>query len=122
LIPRTFKAAAALAATVMAFSSLPASAVTNVYRVAHTRYQNSDMVVVIIDQRFFGGSRDDQARWFTAIEQCVRSVRLGGQTVVVSGHGGRFQFYAPNSWHSFLRTVDMNWVQARVNKQLTCNF
>lgn len=119
MIHRAFLVAAAAVATLTA---VPAAAVTNVYRVAHTRYQNSDMVVVIIDQRFFGGSTDDQARWFTAIEQCVRSVRLGGQTVVVSARGGRFQFYAPNSWHGFLRTIDMNWVQARVNKQLTCNF
>ncbi|MDX2220522.1 MAG: hypothetical protein SF172_16005 [Burkholderiales bacterium] len=99
-----------------------AQAVTNQYRVAHVRHQGSNMVIVIINPSFFYGSRQDQQRWFTGIQQCVRSVNLAGQTLIVTNDNGRFRFYGPNDWHNFLRTIDMNWVTARVNKSLTCNF
>lgn len=99
-----------------------AQAATNTYRVAHVRYQGSDMVLVIVNRSFFYGSGNDQQRWFTAIQQCVRSVKLGGQTLVVTNDNGRFRFYGPNGWHNFLRTIDMSWVNARVNKTMTCNF
>lgn len=99
-----------------------ALAVTNNYRVAHVRHQNSNMVIVIVNPSFFYGSGNDQQRWFTAIQQCVRSVNLAGQAIVVTNDNGRFRFYGPNSWHNFLRTIDMSWVSARVNKTLTCNF
>lgn len=102
--------------------SLPAAAVTNKYPVAHVKHQNSNMVIVVINPSFFRGSLGDQNRWFTDIEQCVRSVKLGGQALVVANDNGRFRFFGPKSWHNFLQTLDMNWVNARINKSLTCNF
>jgi hypothetical protein len=106
------------------FLLLPIStkAVTNNYQIAHTRYKNSNMVIVVINKSFFNGSNADQARWFTSIEQCVRSANLAGQTVVVANDNNRFRYYAPKTWHGFLRTIDMNWVRARLNKRLTCSF
>lgn len=114
--------AAALSALLCLGAMSDAFAVTNKYRVAHVRHQHSNMVIVIINPSFFYGSGNDQQRWFTAIQQCVRSVNLAGQTIVVTSDNGRFRFYGPNNWHSFLRTIDMNWVTSRVNKSLTCNF
>lgn len=100
----------------------PAAAVTNKYPVAHVKHQNSNMVIVVINPSFFRGSPADQNRWFTDVEQCARSVKLGGQALIVANDNGRYRFYGPKSWHSFLQTLDMNWVNARVNKSLTCNF
>ena len=102
--------------------SPPAAAVTNKYPVAHVKHQNSNMVIVVINPSFFRGSPADQNRWFTDVEQCIRSVKLGGQALIVANDNGRYRFYGPKSWHSFLQTLDMNWVNARVNKSLTCNF
>ena len=102
--------------------SAPAAAVTNEYPVAHVKHQNSNMVIVLIHPRFFRGSSADQLRWFTAVEQCVRSVKLAGQTLVVANDNGRYRFYGPKRWHNFMLTLDLNWVHARLNKALTCNF
>jgi hypothetical protein len=114
---------AAVLAVLLAFGAIAdAEAVTNKYRVAHVRHQNSNMVIVHVNPSFFYGSNQDQQRWFTAIQQCVRSVNLAGQTIVVTSDNGRFRFYGPNSWHNFLRTIDMSWVNARINKSLTCKF
>ncbi len=92
------------------------------YQVAHVRYQNSNMVFVVTNASFFRADEAQQERWYTAVQQCVRGANLAGQTIVVANVRGRFRFYAPRSWHKFLRTLDMNWVSARINKELTCEF
>jgi len=118
------KGASSIAALCLAAASLfqPVAAATNQYRVAHVKHQNSNMVIVIVNPRFFHASNQQQAKWFTAVQQCVRSVKLAGQTLVVTNDNGRFRYYGPNNWHNFLSTIDMNWVNSRVNKELTCNF
>lgn len=98
------------------------NAVTNTYQIAHTRYKNTNMVMVITNKSFFYGSTAEQSRWFTAIQQCVRSSNLAGQTIVVSNDNNTFRFYGPKSWKPFLRTIDMAWARARLNKKLTCTF
>jgi hypothetical protein len=35
---------------------------------------------------------------------------------------GGFKFYGPKSWANYLSTLDMTWVNARLNKNLTCTF
>ncbi|MBL8312102.1 MAG: hypothetical protein JNL19_16910 [Burkholderiales bacterium] len=102
--------------------SLTAAETVNRYSVAHTRHRDADMVVVRIDGRFFNADLKTQARWYTDIQSCVRSVKLRGTVILVSGANGRFQFYGPNTWHSFLKTIDMAWVNARLNKEMTCHF
>jgi len=103
-------------------TTLAVAETVNRYAVAHTRHRDTDMVVVKIHPRFFGADLKTQARWYTDIQSCVRAVKLRGTVVVVSGAGGRFQFYGPKSWHQFLQTIDMPWVNARVNKEMTCHF
>ena len=113
---------AGLACAAVLATSSPAGAVTNVYKVAHVKHQNANMVIVLVSPRFFNGSSADQRRWFTGIEQCVRSVNLAGQTLLVTNDNGRYRYYGPNAWHDFLRTTNINWVDARINKSITCNF
>lgn len=118
-------AGALLAITAMTGSLAPvqeAAAATNRYKIAHVKYQGNNMVLVWVNRNYFYASNQDQARWFTAIEQCVRSANLAGQSLLVTEDNGRFRFYGPNSWHNFMRTIDMNWVRARINKELTCTF
>jgi hypothetical protein len=56
------------------------------------------------------------------MQACVRGVKLAGTVIVVSAVNGRFRFYGPKTWHPFLGTIDMPWVNARVNKEMTCRF
>jgi RNase P/RNase MRP subunit p30 len=103
-------------------TTLVAAETVNRYSIAHTRHRDTDMVVVRIDGRFFNADLKTQARWYTDIQSCVRSVKLRGTVVLVSSANGRFQFYGPKSWHDFLKTIDMAWVNARINKEMTCHF
>jgi hypothetical protein len=52
----------------------------------------------------------------------VRSVKLAGTVVIVNDANNRVRYYGPKSWHNFLSTIDMKWVNARVNKEMTCHF
>ncbi len=63
-----------------------------------------------------------QARWYTSLQSCVRGAKLAGEVVAVSNVNGRFMTYGPKNWRNFLTTIDMNWVNARLNKELTCTF
>ena len=112
----------ALALTAAVLWPTLADAVTNRYRVAHTREQNTNMVFVVISSSFFGGGSQAQARWYTSLQSCVRGAKLAGEVVAVSNVNGRFMTYGPKNWRNFLTTIDMNCVNARLNKELTCTF
>jgi hypothetical protein len=108
-------------ASLLIISSASADTV-NQYAVAHTRTRNADMVVIKIHPRFFDAPEKTQAIWYTDIQACVRASKLAGTVVLVTGANGRFRYYGPKSWHEFLKTINLAWVNARVNKQLTCRF
>jgi hypothetical protein len=110
-----------LIASLLLASIASAEQVTT-YSIAHTRYRDSNMVIVISNANFFEQSDETQERWFTALKVCSRNANLAGQVIVVANVNRRLRFYGPKSWHSFLRTIDMAWVRARVNKELTCHY
>ena len=92
------------------------------YDIAHVRHRDRDMVFVVVNRNFFAQSNATQERWWTALKVCVRDADLRGTTIAVADVRGRFRFYGPKSWHDFLRTLDMDWVNARINKELTCHY
>ena len=100
----------------------PSEAATRTYKIAHVNHQGSNMVLVSISPQFFRGSSADQNRWYTGIQQCARSANLAGQTLLVTNDNGRYRYFGPNAWHNFMNTIDLNWFNARINKNLTCNF
>jgi hypothetical protein len=103
------------------FSQL-AQAKTTEFRIAHTRYQESNMVLIHVGANWFDQSLQVQEQWYTSLQSCVRSVNLAGTVIAVTNYNGGFKFYGPKSWHPFLRTIDMAWVNARKNKVMTCTF
>lgn len=103
-------------------STLAAAETVTKYNIAHTRSRDANMVIIKVSPRFFEADVKTQARWYTDMQACVRSVNLAGTAIVVSTVNGRFRFYGPKSWHPFLGTIDMPWVNARVNKEMTCRF
>ena len=41
---------------------------------------------------------------------------------VVANVDGGFRYWGPVNARDFLSTLDMNWVNARVNKEMNCTF
>jgi hypothetical protein len=102
--------------------SLAESKQTVHYRIAHTRQQDVNMVMVVTSPSFFSSGGNEQSRGYTALQSCVRGANLAGEVVLVADVNRRFMFYGPKRWDGYLRTLDMQWVNARLNKSLTCNF
>jgi hypothetical protein len=92
------------------------------YSVAHTRTRNVDMIAVKVSPRYFDADAKTQAQLYTDFQACARRANLGGTVVVVSAVNGRMRYYGPKTWHTFLSSLDMAWIDARVNKNLTCQF
>jgi len=97
------------------------AAEANRYRVAHVRERGSNMVIVV-SGAFFNSTTQQKRGWFPQIEECARSAGLAGQTLIVGSPNGGYYYWGPSDYQPFLRSIDMAWVNKRVNKELTCDF
>jgi hypothetical protein len=93
---------------------------TTKFEVAHVKESGQDMVIIPVNPSFISKDARTQQQIYTDIQVCVRSARLSGTVVLVASGSGRFQFYGPKQWQHFLQSIDMDWVTARINKELSC--
>lgn len=91
------------------------------YRVAYVRERGSNMVIVV-SGAFFNSTDQQKRGWFPQIEACAKSAGLVGQTLIVGSPNGGYYYWGPTDYQPFLRSINMDWVNKRVNKELTCNF
>jgi hypothetical protein len=113
---------AIIAATCLLFSVFADAAQTMTYKIAHTRQRDVNMVFVVTSSSFFNADSGAKERMWTAMRACAKGANLAGDVVMVANVNGGFKFYGPKSWISYLQTLDMTWVNARLNKSLTCTF
>ena len=111
-----------VALSCLAFSFFASAAQTVTYKIAHTKQKDVNMVVVVTGGGFFNADSNAKERMWTAMRSCVKGANLAGEVVMVANVNGGFRFYGPKGWMNFLRTIDMTWVNARLNKNLTCTF
>jgi hypothetical protein len=104
------------------FSVFASAAQTVTYKIAHTKQKDVNMVVVVTGSGFFNADSNAKERMWTAMRSCAKGANLAGEVVMVANMNGGFKFYGPKSWAKYLSTLDMTWVNARLNKQLTCTF
>jgi RNA binding activity-knot of a chromodomain len=103
-------------------ASTPSPAKGVEYSIAHVKSQDNNWVFVKVSPRFLTADEATIRKWYTDVQACVRRVNLAGDVVVVTTVDGSFRFWGPIPWRKYLSTLDMNWVNARVNKSMTCYF
>lgn len=106
----------------LVFSVVASATQTITYKIAHTRQRDVNMVFVVTGSGFFNADSNAKERMWTAMRSCSKSANLAGDVVMVANINGTFKYYGPKSWLDYLRTLDMTWVNARINKSLTCTF
>jgi hypothetical protein len=111
-----------VALSCLLFSVFASAAQTVTYKIAHTKQKDVNMVVVVTGGGFFNADSNAKERMWTAMRSCAKSANLAGEVVMVANVNGSFKFYGPKSWAKYLSTLDMTWVNARLNKKLTCTF
>jgi len=101
----------------------PAAASSAVkYSVAHVKSHDRSWVFVKVSPRFLTADNAQVQKWYTAVQACARGANFAGDVVVVANVDGGFRYWGPVNAREFLRTLDMNWVNARVNKEMNCTF
>ena len=104
------------------WASLSTAAEPPKFRVAHTNVRDTNMVFIVVGEKFFEVDNQTQKRWYTSLQSCVRNVKLAGEVVAVANVKGALKTYGPKNWNDFLSTIDAAWVDARINKELSCTF
>lgn len=88
-------------------------------KVAHIREQGVNMVIVPLDASFGRKMQTEQDNIIWQIQRQASSAGLAGQVVPVWDDHGRMAFRAPSGWHPFFQSVNLPWVYANLNKQIS---
>jgi hypothetical protein len=86
---------------------------------AHIREQGQDMIIFPLDQSFGNKSSHDQEEALFELECRANNAGLAGHAVVIWQHGQHTHFRGPSKWQNFLRSINMRWALANVNKELS---
>jgi hypothetical protein len=88
-------------------------------KVAHVREQGQNMIIFPLDHSFGNKSNQDQEDALLDLEYRANSAGLAGHAVAIWQHGQHVHFRGPSKWQNFLRSINMRWVLANVNKELS---
>ena len=91
------------------------------YEIAHIRKQGQDMIIVPVSSSVGSKNQQKQNEIKDSLQIYAADAGLAGIVCLVWSSGNRFNFLAPQQWHGFLRSIDMRFVAANINKKLTCN-
>jgi hypothetical protein len=90
------------------------------FKVAHLHQQGQDMVIIPLESSFGSKSSQDQQTIIADLQIHSRAAGLAGIVVTVwEGSGGRMAFIAPRPWHPFFQSLNLQFVFANVNKELS---
>jgi hypothetical protein len=92
------------------------------YKIAHVNVQNQDIIFVPLDRQLDNRTEQEQVEFTAYLQRCAASAGLRGRVVPAwETAGGRTMFRGPREWHPFFGSIDIQWVWARINRELTCN-
>jgi hypothetical protein len=90
------------------------------FKVAHLREQGQDMVIVPLEPSFGNKISQDQQAIIGDLQMHSRLAGMAGIVVPVwDGGGGRMAFIAPQQWHPFFTSLNLPFVFANINKELS---
>jgi hypothetical protein len=89
------------------------------YDVAHIREQGQDMLLFPLGDRFGRTLEIDQRTILAELERRAHAAGLAGEAAAVWQSGGRTYTLGPRSWAGFLRSIDLRFVMANVNRKIS---
>jgi hypothetical protein len=90
------------------------------YRVAHINEQGQNMILFPLDAQFGRLTQSGQNDELRALQFRARNAGLAGSAVAVwDAGGGRMGFMGPQQWHPFLQGIDLHFVMANLNKEIS---
>lgn len=90
------------------------------FKVAHIRQQDIDLIIIPLDEAFKFKNEDDQQKVMIELQLRASKAGLAGTVVPVWDDGnGHMGFIAPSNWHPFFISIDMKFVAANINNELS---
>jgi hypothetical protein len=90
------------------------------FMVAHIRHQNVDLVLVPLEGDFEHYPREEQAALVGELRARAKAAGLLGTVVPVwAGENEHMKFVAPRALHEIFRGIDVPWVRASINRELS---
>ncbi len=91
------------------------------YEVAHIREQGQDMIIIPVSNSVNNMTNQKQNELKSSLQYFAGDAGLAGEVCLVWEHSRHFHFLAPQQWHGFFKSINMQFVAHNVNKKLTCS-
>lgn len=93
------------------------------YSIAHVHEQGEDLIIIPLNANTFNSlTRSEQESTREALQFFATDAGLVGTVCIVWQLGNLFKFIAPTPWHQYFRSIDMGFVQANLNRELSCQY
>jgi len=90
------------------------------FMVAHIRRHNVDLILIPLEGDFEHYPREEQAALVGELRNRAQAAGLLGTVVPVwKGENEHMKFVAPRELHPIFRGIDVSWVLASVNRELS---
>jgi hypothetical protein len=89
------------------------------FKVAHIREQGNDMIIFPLESSFGRKASDEQNSILAELQARARAAGLQGTAAAVWESGGRMFFLAPTQWRGFFSSIDLRFVLANVNREIS---
>ena len=89
------------------------------FDVAHINEQGQDMIFFPLDDSFDHKTAADQNSILVGLQAGAHRAGLAGRAVAVWQRGRETRFLGPPSWRAFFQSIDMGFVLANVNREIS---
>lgn len=88
------------------------------FNITHIREQGVDLIIVPLDYTFKFKSKNDQDAIISELQMRASNAGLAGTVVPVWDNGNGMGFIAPQKWHPFFKSINLQIVLNNINKEL----
>jgi hypothetical protein len=90
------------------------------YKVAHINEQGQDMIIFPLEAKFAHLTQSDKEQELAALGfQANRPGLRGAAVAAWDAGGGSMGFIGPQQWHQFLQSINLRFVLANLNKEIS---
>lgn len=88
-------------------------------KVAHIREQGVDIIIIPLKSSFKFKGQTKQYEIVSELQMRASNAGLAGKVVPVwDDGGGHMGFIAPQNWHPFFKSIDLQFVVNNINREL----
>jgi len=93
------------------------------FKVAHLQERDSlgqmvNLIIIPLESTFGNKTKEDQHSAIAELQEHASAANLAGTVVPVWDDRGRMAFIAPEKWHPYFKSLNLQTVAANINREL----